>query len=160
MAYGKITNGILVQKQPDKEAGFVAVPDDAVCGQVTADGGLTFTNPPVLLQSAKDTKIAELGAAYLAASYANVVYNTNTFQADEHSQQNLTKALSAMGTTAPSDFYWVDLANAQIPFTKADAQALADLMFQQGWTAFKRLQVAKAAVRAAKTVADVQAVVW
>lgn len=160
MAYGKITNGILVQKQPDKESGFVVIPDDAVCGQVTADGGLTFTNPPVLLQSAKDTKNAELGAAYLAAIYTDVIYNTNTFQADEASQQILMKVLSSMGATAPTDFYWVDVANAQIPFTKADAQALADLMFQQGWTAFKHLQVAKAAVRAAKTVADVQAVVW
>jgi len=45
MAYGKITNGILVQKQPYKDAGFVVIPDDAVCGQVTADGGLTFKPP-------------------------------------------------------------------------------------------------------------------
>jgi len=43
--YGLITNGILEQKQEAKDKGFVLIPDDAVCGQITTDGGKTFTSP-------------------------------------------------------------------------------------------------------------------
>ena len=42
--YGKIENGTLVQKQPNKEDGFVKVPQDAICGQVL--NGEKFVNPP------------------------------------------------------------------------------------------------------------------
>ena len=44
--YGLIKNGILEQKQEDRESGFVAIHDDAICGQITSDGGKTFTDPP------------------------------------------------------------------------------------------------------------------
>jgi len=45
--YGLIVNGELKQKQETKAKGFVIVPDDAICGQVTNDGGKTFTSPPL-----------------------------------------------------------------------------------------------------------------
>ena len=43
--YGLIVNNVLKQKQEDGANGFVIIPDDAVCGQVTSDGGKTFVNP-------------------------------------------------------------------------------------------------------------------
>lgn len=46
MAYGKIVAGVLKQKQPYFEPGFVVISDDAVCEQVTTDGGKTFKDPP------------------------------------------------------------------------------------------------------------------
>lgn len=41
--FGKIEDGVLVQKQPNYLEGFVAVPDDAVCGQIFKDK--KFINP-------------------------------------------------------------------------------------------------------------------
>ena len=46
MWYGKIVSGELIQKQPNPEAGFIEIPKDAICGQLTTDGGKTFKNPP------------------------------------------------------------------------------------------------------------------
>ena len=54
--YGLIKNGILEQKQEAKESGFVTIPDDAVCGQITSDGGKTFTDPPPTLLSSRDLR--------------------------------------------------------------------------------------------------------
>ena len=45
MRYGKVEAGILIQRQLTPEDGFIEIPDSAVCGQLTADGGKTFTNP-------------------------------------------------------------------------------------------------------------------
>lgn len=42
--YGKIVDGVLVQKQGKNEAGFIEIPDDAVCGMLY--NGSVFTNPP------------------------------------------------------------------------------------------------------------------
>lgn len=47
MAYGLIKDGVLLGKQPNDQEGFVEIPDDAVCGQITTDGGKTFANPPL-----------------------------------------------------------------------------------------------------------------
>jgi len=45
--YGLIVNNVLKQKQEAKAKGFVTIPHDAICGQVTLDGGVSFTNPPL-----------------------------------------------------------------------------------------------------------------
>lgn len=43
MAYVKIENGIVIQKQPNQEEGFIEVDDNVVCGQIFSDG--EFSNP-------------------------------------------------------------------------------------------------------------------
>ena len=41
----KIKNGVVVQKQPYAEKGFIEAPDHVICGQIAnADG--TYSNPP------------------------------------------------------------------------------------------------------------------
>lgn len=42
--YGKIVGGVIVQKQPQQEDGFIEIPANAVCGQVDNGDG-TFSNP-------------------------------------------------------------------------------------------------------------------
>lgn len=45
MAFVKIENGIVVQKQPNAQDGFIAAPDMVVCGQIRQEDG-SFTDPP------------------------------------------------------------------------------------------------------------------
>ncbi len=46
MTYIKIENGIVVQKQPHKQEGFIEVNVPVVCGMIANSDG-TFSNPPV-----------------------------------------------------------------------------------------------------------------
>ncbi len=45
MAFVKIENGIVVQKQPYAEEGFVEAPDDVVCGYFYNDGDFSAPEP-------------------------------------------------------------------------------------------------------------------
>ena len=120
-----------------------------------------------LVTPARVTQIALLAAAYQAAIAAAVSFKTaagvtQTYQADDGSVSNLQKSIAgcmASGTT-PTGFYWVAADNTQVPFTYADMTGLAAAIFAQGSAAFAHLQTQKAAVKAATTVASVQAVVW
>lgn len=60
----------------------------------------------------------------------------------------------------PEGFYWVARDNVCVPFTLADLKGLYGVMLAQGNAAFNKLQTLKAAVRAAATIAAVQAVTW
>ncbi|MDB4312207.1 hypothetical protein N9937_02130 [bacterium] len=40
-----ITNGVVVQKQPNAQSGFIEAPDTVVCGMLDNGDG-TFSNPP------------------------------------------------------------------------------------------------------------------
>jgi hypothetical protein len=120
-----------------------------------------------LLADAQSSKIAEIYAAYQEAVQVPVAYKTvagvsQTFQADSGSQDTLLKATTGYNLTgsAPTGFYWVALDNTQVPFSLDDLKGLYGAMLSQGNVAFNKLQVLKASVRAAGTVADVEAVAW
>lgn len=133
---------------------------------------LTQTNPnsPTAAQVLAQTQAAQivtLTQAYGAAIQQPVSYTskggvTKTYQADPQSVANLTSmllAFQAAGVT-PTGFYWLSLDNTQVPFTYADLQGLAAAFGEQGAAAFQHLQTKKEAVRAASTVAAVEAVTW
>ena len=120
-----------------------------------------------LLVSAQAKKLPILFAAYLAAIYATVSFFTvagtgQIFQADRPALGNLHDMLAAYAPTGalPSGFYWVALDNTQVPFTLADLQGLAGAIGARGWAEFQHMQSLKIAVRAATTVAEVEAVSW
>jgi hypothetical protein len=46
MTYGKIIDGVLIQKQPNPEDGFVEIPDDVVVGYLLVDGELIAPPAP------------------------------------------------------------------------------------------------------------------
>ena len=50
MAWVKINNNIIIQKQPYQEEGFVEAPDDVICGMIKE--GDSFVNPPETLDNA------------------------------------------------------------------------------------------------------------
>lgn len=117
------------------------------------------------LQEVQGSQIGLLYTAYQAAIAQNITLTTaggvtKAFQADRAAIDNLQAMLAAFPTTVPAGFYWVASDNTRVPFTLADMKALAAAMGNQGWSAFQRLQDRKAAVLAATTVAQVQAVVW
>jgi len=132
----------------------------------------TLVPPPAptsaqLLTQAQSAQIATLYAAYQQAIQSPVSYTskggvTKEYQADAGSLAKLTQTLLAFGATqaVPSGFYWVSLDNTRVPFTYADLQGLAQVFGEQGEAAFQHFQTLKDEVRAATTVAAVQAITW
>ena len=113
-----------------------------------------------LLNQAKTSKLAELKTAYESAISADIAYMNTTFQADQKSQDTITKVLAASGGALPDGFFWLDAANNQVPMTFADLQGLANAILLRGQQLFAKYQQLKAQVNAATTVAEVGAVVW
>ena len=127
---------------------------------------LSYVDARTLSQVQAD-QIGALAAAYTVAIGQSVPYvskaaTAQTFQADPESIANVANMQLAFAAAAavPAGFYWVAVDNTQVPFTYADVQGLAAAMGAQGFTAFARLQLRKAAVRAATTQALALAVVW
>ena len=50
MAWIKIENNTIIQKQPYQEEGFVEAPDNVICGMIEEGG--SFVNPPETLDNA------------------------------------------------------------------------------------------------------------
>jgi len=125
------------------------------------DGKLVPKPAPTAAQLLIDAQAVRIGimeSAYLASIQLPVAYMATTFQADAGSQDVLTKCLAA--GSVPEGFFWLDVHNAQVLMTYIQLQGLAAAILDQGQAAFSRLQQLKSQVRAAETVAEVQAVVW
>lgn len=117
-----------------------------------------FINPASALVGAQAAQIVTLNSAYNVAIQGDVSYMGTTFQADTKSQDALAKSVAP--GAVPSGFYWLDAYNAPVAMTFAQLQGLAMAMLTQGQAAFVKLQGYKTAVRAATTIAAVQAIVW
>ncbi len=59
MAYVLIKDGVVVQKQPNAEEGFIEVSDDVACAQILVNGA--FVTPPPEAKSIQD-RILDLEA--------------------------------------------------------------------------------------------------
>ena len=139
-------------------------------GQWTLINGVCTLVPlsaAAALASAQADQIAALAASYQAATHAAVTFTSaggvaKSFQADPASVANLGKMLDAFAASkaVPAGFYWLSADNAQVPFTYADMQGLAQAFGLAGLSAFQNYQSKKAAVLAATTIATVQAVVF
>jgi hypothetical protein len=142
---------------------WIEIPEGSyvTTGWSYSDGSFSAPSSPTL-NDAKIAQTAILVADYNAAIQQPVSYMGTTFQADSDSQTKVIQVLAAMtpaGAT-PAGFYWVDAANDHVAMTLAQVQGLSQAMMAQGWAAFQHLQARKAAVNAATTIPDVQAVVW
>lgn len=113
---------------------------------------------PVPMETVIADQISALKKSYNDAIQLPVNYMSTTFQADENSQNVLTKSLVA--GSVPPGFFWLDSNNVQVPMTFTELQGLAAAMLVQGQAAFAKLQTLKAQVRAATTVEEVGLVVW
>jgi hypothetical protein len=141
-------------------------------GVLNAPATLQLYTPPAptneeLTAQAQVKQAAALYAAYRQAVQQPVSYTsaggvTKTYQADPGSAASLQSMLLAFGATqaVPSGFYWVSLDNTKVPFTYADLQGLVQVIGTQSEAAFQHLQSLKDQVRAAASVAAVEAVTW
>jgi hypothetical protein len=123
---------------------------------MTEDEIKAHLNPPITLEQAKASKLAEVLKDYDSANQAPISYMDTTFQADYKSQDMISKALSA--GSVPSDFYWLDANNNKVPMTYAQLQGLAVLLLERNQVNFDNLQTKKAAINTAKTVKQVQSI--
>ncbi|CAN0620569.1 DUF4376 domain-containing protein [Burkholderia multivorans] len=136
-------------------------------GYTVVNGSLLPPSAASLLAQAQAAQAATLSSAYQAAVQVDVSYTsaggvTKTFQASSNSQSTLLVATTGynLAGETPAGFYWVAADNTQVPFTLVDLKGLYAVMLAQGNAAFNKLQSLKSEVRAATTVAAVQAVVW
>lgn len=116
------------------------------------------------------TKLQGFTDDYAAAIIADVTYTskggiTKTYQSDQPSLGNLESALlgcQAANPSAPATppgFYWQSSDNTQVPFTFADLQGLAALIWARGAAAYQVFQTKKAAARAASTYVELCSIV-
>ena len=113
-----------------------------------------------LLAQAKTAKLVELKTAYEADVNADIAYMNTTFQADQKSQDMITKVLAASGGKLPAGFFWLDALNNHVPMTFADLQGLANAILLRGQQLFAKYQQLKAQVNAATTPDEVNAITW
>ncbi|RME58182.1 DUF4376 domain-containing protein [Candidatus Parcubacteria bacterium] len=121
--------------------------------------GASKTKP---LSVVKQEKLSQLRIDYETALNAGVTYQGATFQSDPSSIQSLNEVLTALanGWVLPANFEWIDANNTPHPVPDVTwLQGLATVLADHKSALFARLQKAKAAVRAAKTVSAVNKVV-
>lgn len=138
------------------EKTHIAPPDDLSVWDATAGQWV----PDLAKHQA--AKLVQLAAEYQAALEAGVSYQGALFESDDHSQVEMAKVLTAIanGWPLPKGFVWVDANNTLHPVPDvAWLQGLAAAMADHKAALFARLQAAKAAVRSATTVIEVDQVV-
>ena len=113
-----------------------------------------------LLSIAQAEQLEIIEVAYQTANYAAINYMATTFQADSNSQTLITSVISASNGSLPTDFVWYNSTNTPIPMTFTQLQGLAGEILLRGQPLFVTKQTKKAAIRAALTVAEVEAVTW
>ena len=81
MAWVKIENNIVIQKQPNQEEGFVEVPDSVICGQIKqSDGSFVNPTPPELTYAEKREREYPSIQDQLDMQYHDKVNGTNTWK--------------------------------------------------------------------------------
>ena len=136
----------------------------ALAVQRVAAGHVIFTPPATssaqLLAQAQAVQLGVIEAAYQAANALPIPYMSTSFQADAVSQALIANVLGACGGSLPNGFQWFDVNNVGVTVTFAQLQGLAGSIMMRGQPLFSNKQAKKAAVRAAVTVAAVNAITF
>lgn len=129
----------------------------------------TITDPGVVVPvgatvvastSVADAQCKLLEAAYQDLLSQNFTYKTNVYQGDGMVEQKLTSAVLAYGSTTPVGFTWRTADNQDVKATMQDLQSMLLILVNRRWSAFQKLQVLKAEVRAAETDDAIKAITW
>jgi len=124
----------------------------------------TFSKPAItlaqLLSDAQTVRISFIEQQYETLEHADIAYMATNFQADDVSRKLIAEVLAAQSGVAPLDFAWYDKNNSPIAMTNTQFQGLANAIYLRNRPLYINKQAKKAAIRAATTVAAVQAVVW
>lgn len=87
----------------------------------------------------KATKMEEIMSDRNSALAANIIYNTEIYQADLPSRTNLNDVLTALsnGATLPVNFTWRNADNIDISTTLTNLKELSEAIFLRNNTEFK-----------------------
>lgn len=138
-----------------------ALPEFYVSGGWTySDGTWTpnSTGNQYMLPAKRAAKISELEAARLALEYSDITHAGQTWKADKISRDLLAQVLSPGSVRANA--YWRDASGTKQTMTFADLQALGRAISDRGYTADENLETKKAAVVAAATAEEIDAITW
>lgn len=138
-----------------------SLPDNFAPGEWTYAGGVwtpSASIDAIILANAKADKLVELQTSFDADVYADIVYNSITFVADEAAQLYLAKALSV--GSVPAGMFWRDVNGTQQSMTFADLQGLGLEIMTRTLAAESNMDTKKAAVNAATSVSEVDAISW
>lgn len=119
-------------------------------------GAIELYIKPLALAQSEQTAIIE--AAYQAENAAPISFAGATFQTDADS----VALMAQVATTLPSgaSITWYDSTNTDCTMTDVQFAELRGSILMRGQPLFAKKQTLKAAIRAATTVAEVEAVVW
>ncbi|WP_126457906.1 DUF4376 domain-containing protein [Sulfuritortus calidifontis] len=121
-----------------------------------------WVDPPDTTPSIAEVKAAkklQIEAERDAQCVANVTVNGHVWQADKRSQELLGQAISLAQAGLPLPSVWRDADNNDVPVTSiADLLAIAGVIAQQVQTAYSTSWARKAALEAATTIEEVNAV--
>jgi hypothetical protein len=101
-----------------------------------------------------------MDSSYDNANQLPIAYLATTFQADNVSTVLLSQTITMLQATSTPSVTWWDTTNTGVTMTTAQLIGLGAAIFARGQTLFAHKQTQKAAIRAATTVAQVQAVIW
>ena len=113
---------------------------------------------PDLAIKAKVKQITTIEAAYTVANEAPITYAGHTFQTDVGSIALMAQIASAL--PAGASISWWDSLNVEVLLTDAQFAELRGAILLRGQPLFAKRQTLKASIRAAITVAGVEAIVW
>jgi len=135
-------------------------PDDPATAALYAEAVALGTALPYVkpLAQAQFEQIAAIEAAYTAANEAPITYAGHTFQADAASVALMAQVASAL--PAGASIGWYDIDNIEVPLTDVQFAELRRAILTRGQPLFAKKQTLKDAIRAATTVAEVEAVTW
>lgn len=112
----------------------------------------------VILPAKRAEKIAQFTALATAANFAAIDYLGHAWRADSASQTLLAQVL-AIGSV-PEGMYWRDASDTPHAMTYADLQGLGAAILSRGLAADSNLMIKTAAVNAATTAEEIDAVIW
>jgi len=127
--------------------------------------GANFKIDPLALSAGQTSKKQQIDDWRDAACVSNVSVTlggaAHQFQADQRSQALISGAIvgAVAGISAPPSI-WRSVDNINVPITIADLKAIGLAMVDQTNVAYEHSWALKAAVDAAATQADLDAIVW
>jgi len=144
--------------------GMRAVDSAEDCGN-DEDYSDSPTPPPPSIVSLKVMKRSEIDAAWLAANNGTFLFAGAQIQADAIGSKNISQVgiYVALNSALPPGFpgYWKAADNSQVPMTDvATFKAMHAAMVAAGITNFGKAQQLKAAVGAATTAEQIDAIAW
>lgn len=129
---------------------------------------LTTPPPPSaeeLLELAKQEKLAEIRAKRDSLLEGSIEYKGHTFQTREKDKLNINGAvtnlmLDMQSAKSISEIIWIDINDEKVSFTPSDFLVFASSVAYQTQEITFKANTLKASIEAAKSVEEVQKIIW